>query len=382
MRLLCCCTAFLAAACNDSADRSTATGSGALTLLPLPVIARIVENDSFYVSGIAERGCQLILVGGGWGTIVRLNPDGLLDTIRGRVPGASSGTRLEPADSGRTLFWSSSPPSWGVVYPDLSVASMTVPVHPWGGAVSGPVFPFGGQYVMVPFGDPKVYRKSPRPWVSAPIAYILGTEGEEKATIGRIPDRGGEFLSWAAARVAAGVRGDTLVTLSLTDGSLAGWATEHASPVWSDELPKYFENPKPKEEVWRYPWVDVGGARVNLVGARQVEMAAIGDDGTIYAVRNYGIRWRSLKLPRYFKIQGKWEIISRGLEQYTSHGDLVKRYLLPEKELNWIRAGRNSKVFLGYSNEVIVAEFGRTPGDCPPLPEKTILDISDSPPAG
>lgn len=381
--LLCCAVScvFFTSACDGGSLRDAALADVAMPRSPLPVVARIIANDSFYVSGIAQTGCSLIVVGGEWGTIARIDPDGKLDTVLRRVPGAGPGTRLESGDGGRVLFWSNNPPSWGVLQPDLAVESMTVPVHAWGEAMSGPVFALHGQYVMVPFGDLRVRRAAPRPWVPAPLAYVLAMDGGEKSRIGRITDQGGEFLSWAAARVAVGVRGDTLVLLNLTDGSLMGWVAQHDSPAWTDTLPKYFENPKPREEVWRYPWVHLGGARVNLIGALQVEMAAIAEDGSILAVRNYGIRWRSLKLPRYFKIKGGWEVTSRGLERYTSHGDLVGHFVLPDGDLNWIRAGRNGRVFLGYSDEVIVAEFGGTPGDCPPLPERVVLDINDRPPA-
>lgn len=375
-------TLFLTIGCGGSDNpRVSAAPIWESSFLPLPVVSRIVTNDSFYVSGIAEVGCNIILAGGEWGTLLRVYPDGQVDSVRGRVPGARPRSRLEPFDSGRVLVWSNIPPAWGVVHPDLSVDPMTVLRHPWGGGVGGPVFPYRGGYLMVLFGDASVRRESPTPWIPAPQVYALGADGGKLDSIGYVQDRGGQFLSWAAARVASGITGDTLMLLNLADASLNAWAMPDHSTAWRSALPNYFQSLDFREETWEYPWVHVGGKRLNLVGALQAELAAIAQDGSIYALRNYEVKWRSVKLPRYFKIRGVWEVTARGLEHYTPRGELINRYSLPDgDDLDWIRPGRLGRVYLGFSDHVAIAQLLPDPGRCTALPARVTIDIHDSPP--
>ncbi len=362
---------------------SVAAMKGSLSappLQPMPIKALIALSDSFYASGAAAVGCSLVLVGSEWGTLVRLAPGPEVIQSVGGMPGHRQGVRLEAGGEDSTFYWSNTPPVWGVVRRDLTVRSLPGVMHPWGNIVSGAVFPKAGKVVMVPFSDVRVRHESPRPWVGAPLGYILTPEGMRYDSVSLVPDAGGAYLSWAKARSAAGVVGDTLVLLNLSNGELAGWTGPLSVPTWKTQLPRYYAAPRYQEETWSYPWIDIGGERVNLIAPLQVEMATVSPGGSVYAVRNYEVRWRAARVPGRFKIRGTWEPVLQGLEHYDTRGRVIGRYKLPDADVRWIRTGPDGHLFLGFRDRVVIAQIAGGDGECPTWPERIRVDVRDRPP--
>lgn len=347
---------------------------------PLNVVAHILVPDSFPVSGgVSNEKCEILLVGAVAGTIVRIREDGSVDHQVGRVPGGRATTRLELSDRGRIILWSNYPAFWGILNPDLTVDSLPLSPHPWGGFQAGPTAGLASGYVMAPLADNSSPRESPRPWRFAPLTYVLGPHGEKVDSIGTVEDRSGAYLSWFAARVVVGHHLDTLLVLNLSNGIVSAWGPPYHASAWSRPLPHYFDAPPPREVLRKYPWIQGGGGLRSLITLSQVETASIGEDGTIYAVRSYEAKWESAG-PRHGKTEGRWQIVARGLESYTSHGDLITRYELPQpSEVRWLRVGAHGRILLRQGKEVLIADpLGGATG-CPGLPDRIQLRSPNTP---
>lgn len=347
----------------------------------LNTVSRIVVPDSFIVTGAAGgSSCEIVLVGGEWGTLVRVRRDGSVDSLTGRLPGARSGGHLQSLGTRGIVVWSNAPPFWGRIGVDLSVSVLPVPMHAWGGRVVGPPVQIDNGYVMVPFGDLLMPRRAPRPWQGAPLGYDLALDGAKQDSVGWVDDRGGMYLSWYGARTVPGSVNDTLILLNLESAAFSAWRRPYSEPIWVRTLPRYFEPPVAREELFEYPWLQFGGVMRSFLAVSQVESAAIAEDGTMFAIRNYQARWERISRPR-LKTQGRWVVVSRGLEKYSHDGLLLERYALPSGiDVRWVGIGPHGRVFLRQGQHVLVIETAGDTERCPAMPRLIVVKHSDPPP--
>ena len=367
-------------ACNDSPVK---LGEVPPVVSALPVVSLIQVkeslNDQFTASGAMSLGrCDILLVSGEWGTLARIRGDGTVDQRTSRLPGAPMSTRLSRGREGEAIAWSDEPRFGARVRPDLSLESLSLPTDAWGGNNAGPIIGLGEGYLFAPFGGSSP-RQSPKPWRDAALALVLSAEGNEINAIGSVHDRGGSYLSWHSGRTMVGNRGDTVVLLNLSDGIVSGWLPPFSTPIWSAQLPRYLSAPAPREELWQYPWIHYGAELINLLALSQVSMATIGEDGTIYAIRNYTAEWDRMD-ERRLKTQGRWRIADKALEVYTHRGSLVERYALPSADIRWLSVGAHGRLFLRIADEVVVADFSGPPTRCPVLPARITIDVTDPAP--
>lgn len=366
-------------ACSSQVDF---VGRPAPRGVPLPEVARLTMPDSFTISGIADLGrCELLLLGGDWGTMARVDSQGHVSPRTVRAPGAPVDGHLQTGPHGRILLWTSSPATWGVVSRDLTVALFPRPAHPWGTTQGAPVTELPSSFVVSPFGDVRVTQASPSPWVAAPLAYVLDTSGALVDSIGAIKQREGRYLSGFAARTLTAAVGDTVVLLNVYSGDLTAWMKPYSHPVWHARLPQSIDTLTPREEVWQYPWIQKGAEFHNVMALSQVGAAAAGNDGTIYAVRNYQATF--LRVPqRRLKTQGKWVTVSSALELYTPRGKMLSRYDLPPGTNQWIAVGNGGRVFVRRSRELIIAETRASHTTCSAWPKVMAVAVADrEPPA-
>lgn len=357
------------------------------TLAPLQTITVIEGSDSFVPSGVAStRACDLVLVGAEWGSVTRVPADGSLDPKVARIPGARRVSRLEDGDESNLVVWSQSPPFLGRLNGnDMTIDSIGVPLHAWGDHWVGPVAALPtGHLAMTPMGVGPA-RRQPEPWVAAPLIQVLDSDGRVVQTVGEVENQGGHYLSWLAARAWIGNTGDTLLVLSFSTGKLSAYApvTDRSTPSthWSKQLPIYFQAPSPHEEIWRAPWIQIGGEMPHLIEVSHVADAAFGSDGKLYVIRNYMAEWRRAR-NRYVSTQGAWAVTEQGLEIYDAHGHFLGAYALPDMDVNWLRADRHGRLFFSVgSGSIIVAQDPTSPpSPCPALPPRVILTAADTPP--
>lgn len=355
--------------------------------LPLARTSVISVTDSFAPSGVVGTArCEVILVGGAWGTVVRVNTDGRTDARVGRVPGAPRFASLQGTDSSGVVVWSHEPESWGVLDIDsLTVRGLPVPLHPWGARWVGPAVPLPlGRFAMAPTGDAALPRRQPVRWVSTPLVQIVDSNGRELDTVGHVGDHGGYYLSWLSSRLAVGSVGDTLLVLTLSDAMLSAYAPSAAmgeSVLWKRQLPLYFRTRPPREEVRTIPWIQYGGDITKFVDVPHVASATFGPEGKLYAIRNYFAEWmptRSAVLPT----QGRWVVGEQGLEIYDAHGQLLGAYALPQAGVRWVSVDVRGRLFLRAATESlqVVEDPTFTGSRCKPMPEVVRIPHVDVPP--
>lgn len=318
------------------------------TLPSLEVESIIFGSDSFVVSGVAvSEDCGLILTGGQWGSAIRVHPDGSQVPAHG-LGGARRELRVTDGGPGVALVWARDPPFLGILNHDkLQVRQVTPPVHAWGMVTVGSAAALANGRIAVAafFEGAPVAR--PDPWIDGHLIAVSATGDSAWLDVGSIPRSEATYLSWLAARTAIGSSGDTLLALGLSDGILRGFVNRDLGFVEAFEvaLPRYFEAPVPREEVWVAEWISVGGAMPYLIEISQVAQADIAQGGRVVAVRPYMAEWRHYK-NRYVPTQGGWELTELGLEIYSSRGGLIGAFALPSERVNWIRADRYGRIFL------------------------------------
>lgn len=354
-------------------------------LAPLTVETTISNSATFWPSGaVGTEGCGILVVGQEWGSMMRINPDGSMDPRELRIPGNHRSSHLETRDGRRILVWSNNPPFLGIVTSVTAVLSLPVPTHPWGGKRVGPVsLPPSGRIAMAPLGGTSPHKR-PDPWIRAPAIQIFDSVGGIEA-IGEIQDVGGVYLPWLQSRMALGVIGDTVLSLSLSDGTLAAYAsldsTGGFTAVRVKKLRSYFRPPPVVEEVLNYPWIHFGGDQIKIVEARPIRAATFGPSGKIFMIRNYFAEWHPYR-DKVFETDGDWEVKARGLEIYDPEGMFLGAWALPESALtlNWLRVGVNGRILFGDGEAVIVVQdptSSSTP--CPPMPPRITAARADRP---
>jgi hypothetical protein len=182
-----------------------------------------------------------------------------------------------------------------------------------------------------------------------------------------------------------GATGDTVLSLSLSDGILSAYAvvksTGDLTLLTTKKLRSYFQPPPVIEEVWSYPWIHFGGDQIKIVEARPIRAATFGPLGRAFIIRNYSAEWRHYR-DRFFETDGDWEVQARGLEIYGPGGMFLGAWALPESALttNWLSVDVNGRILLGDGQAVIVVQdptFSAKP--CPLMPPYITAAGADGP---
>jgi len=116
----------------------------------LEVLAILKPKGSFVPSGVAGLpDCSILLAGRSWGTLAKIGPDGNPGEASGRIPGHRGFASLERGPDGSVLAWAAEPAFLARVNPDMTLDSIAVPLHPWGGRWIGPALPVSSSAVAV-----------------------------------------------------------------------------------------------------------------------------------------------------------------------------------------------------------------------------------------
>ena len=280
------------------------------TLAPLETLTVLHSAGSFTPSGIAgTTDCAIVLVGRSWGTLARIEPDGRPSERTGRVPGYREFASLETGPDGRVLVWASEPAFLARLNPDLTLDSVPVPHHPWGGRLMGPVVDLqDGGYAIAPLSDRRTWVPSPDPWIDAPLLQIVDADGFARGGVGSLLQEKGIYLTWLANRAVLGRQGQRILVLRLSSGTVMTYSAS-ADPSGLEapaefQLNTYSEAPLPTEEVRRYPWITEGGYPFLHQHLPHVETAAFGVN-RLYAIRNYDAEWVQFDQSTSFEMEGR-----------------------------------------------------------------------------
>jgi hypothetical protein len=362
-------------------------------LASLQLISTIRRTDeALAVSGIASSSnCDLLLVGARWGTLTRIRANGIEDVGNWQLPGAHSMARLESGSEDNIIVWSSEPGFLGFFSADdMDVVQFPIPEHHWGGRRVGPVVALSHtRVVMAPIGDSPPLRE-PQPWVTTPLLEVVDQQLGLVGVIDTVARQHGTYLSWRLSRVGLGRTADTIVALDLSSATLTVY--EPALPeaavqtLWAIQLPQYFVAPVPRAEIWTPDWIQVGGEVQVFLDVPHVAAVAFGNDGRVYAVRNYHAEWRRSRND-YTSSQGSWWVVRRGLEIYDLRGKLLGAYSLPGQDPawranGWLRVDRHGRIFLpDGAGSVLIFQNPTVERDkCPTLPPIIELTTKDTPP--
>lgn len=324
---------------------------------PLPVLAALTVPVALSVSGgMVDGGCHLWIADGRSGQILRWNADGWLSVPINHEDGPRLLTRLERGEGTSVIAWALAPVRWWVVDSLLATTSMPPLAHTWGELFAGPIRSNGrGRYIAMPFAELSTPHRAPASFSSAPLVYFLDSTGAKTDSVGLVTKAPGAYSSWWMSRVAVGGEADTLSILNLTSGELSTWLPGAGTPHKTWKLPKYFASPRPLEDVQSFPWIQIGGNLRGFAGISDIAMAEIGDDGTIYVVRNYAARWEAP--PRGLSpARGRWRPTHQGLEVYHPDGSLMNRFSLPfADQVRWFRAGAHGTLLFRGDDLLVVA---------------------------
>jgi hypothetical protein len=361
-----------AASCSP---RGGVLGTPANVADSLPIVSRVSIPAPYRVSdAVMLDDCSIVFVGGEWGNMVRIAPDGSV-LYRGRIPGARENSHLYRLPDGNMLAWSAEPSYLGRVDRHLRVSSYgDLPAHR---QVTGPVQQKAERFVFTTVGERSRAGMLVAP--DAPRVTLTDASFLSPTTVGQIPLDTNAALALVQGRTASTLRADTLELLDLYSGVLTAWLPPYATPVRTDTLPHYLESPTPRAETWTYPWLQYGPVVTNTIHVAQVGSAVFTDDGHIYAERVHEARWRKLVEP-YLKTQGRWNYTSRTLEEYTIHGDVIRRFAVPAMNIQWLSASPTGHLLMRVGQQVFIANMSGSAA-CDDLPRSMTLAPFDSAPS-
>lgn len=355
---------------------------------PLPAVTdtlraetTIWDNPDFSVSSaVMGQECEALLVGGEWGTLVRL---GSLaeESAKDRAPGFPKGARLRWNPDGQITMWSHYSDLLAVIAEEtLSAHVLTPSQHPWGRDWVGPVLALsGGRYAVAALGD-DVPRPQPDAWLDAPLVQVVDSAGRLVAEYGEIVQHSGRYLSWMHSRYSLGRVADTLLILHHANGMMVAIDASPGAPVMTvvrrHRLAQYFEAPPPEEEVRTIPWIQIGGDKSRIRYLWGIATAAFGPDGTVYAIRNYAARRRTARGD-----EGDWTVTRNGLEIYDRSGKFVGRYAVPGGRVDWLVVGPRGRILIRAGARIMVVQDPTFQGQrCPAWPERITLRTKDDNP--
>lgn len=205
---------------------------------------------------------------------------------------------------------------------------------------------------MAPIGGADRLR-SPRPWLDAPLVWILDRDGRLVQSLGTIPDLGGDYLSAAWSQVRLGRHEDKIAIAHLADATLEIRSTKdgtgpNGTGALIVELPKYFRAPEIWEDVWQPEWL-LNGAQARVYHVPHLAEASFTPDGRLFAIRNGAAKWNESDSPLVrgkFERPGGWEVTAQWLEVFGTAGVLLGAYALPEGLITRLVADGVGNLFL------------------------------------
>lgn len=298
-----------------------------------------INAEGFAASGLALIGdCKAWVVGASWGLVVEVDLPSGNSRVIGQLPGRVRRARLEPGPPGRLLVWSQSTPTLGWLDTRTTTFHpLPLPSHPWTPMTAGPSVPLGsGGIATAPIGGAELLR-SPRPWLHAPLMWILDRDGHPIQSLGAIPDLGGDYLSAAWSQVRLGSDENRLLVAHLAEAtleirSIENGTSQNGTVPSTVELPKYFRAPEIWEDVWEPEWL-LNGDQPRVYLVPQLAAARFAPDGRLFAIRNGAARWNRSDSPiarGQYARPGGWEVTAQWLEVFDTNGVLLGAYALPE----------------------------------------------------
>lgn len=314
--------AFLFAACTAP----SVSESPAPELVPLDVVVDVRSEGDFRVSGVAWVGpCTIWVVGERWGLLVEIDLSSGAERVLGHLPGRPAGGRLSAAPGGEVVWaGTTNPPAlFFVRIKSKAATAVVVPPHPWTNrALLGSIAALQRGVVVAPLGAE--LTMSPRPWVEAPIAWVVDQRGDVNRQFGLVRDAGGRYLSAATAAVAIGESDGRLGLLDLHEARLAWYSSDSiTTPDTVVQLPRYLHPPASWEDVWTVPWLDIGADQPRAYAVPQLVAASIGNDGSLWVVRNRRVSWDATdsRLGRsVYATPGTWRVGGQWLEAIDPDG--------------------------------------------------------------
>lgn len=354
----------------------------------LHVEASIVATDSFRPSAaFGGANCDIILIGGEWGTIVRFRSNSAMSVDTSRLPGVRRGASAGSSSSEGPVVWSNYPSALMLLdLEDLSVDSVAIPRHPWGAErwVGPAVRMPDGRVALAQLGG-MPGRVQPSPWIPAPLVRIVDQRSELVQDVGKMRHVPGRYLSWLMSRAAVGSFGDTLLVYTLSDAVLSVYVpksgTDSVSHIRTAQLPLYFQAPEPREEIWQPAWIQVGGEVPHLIHVPHTMTAVFGPDGRLYAVRVYDAEWLRARNP-YVRTQGRWRVARSALEVYDTRGALIGSLALPAEDIIRLHVDENGRIMM--ISRVGTVHIASSPfsnvGRCEPFSRELVIPVGDRAP--
>lgn len=342
----------------------------------LPILLTIHPSERFRPSDIARIDeCRLILVGGAWGNLIELDLVSGEERWLGQLAGAPTGTRLYQGASGVLLAKSGNPSRlFEVRTGEGRILERDLPLDPWTRMpVTGEVATVGGGRIAVATTNGRT-EESPRPWVRSPLVWLVNEDGTVAGTLGEIEDAGGRYLSSVMGRVSIGAMGDSLILVGRPFAATVDWYRlrgAFATFTRTTRLPAYFSAPPPWEDVWRTPWLDVGGAHVRTYSIPHFREMSFTSDGQLWAIRNGNVHWesRDSRLGReVFALSGNWRAGRQWLEAYDPTGTLLGAYKLDGSSVRSVVPDGWGAVTLLYGDGTVAvarSPHTSTPVGCP-----------------
>lgn len=311
-------------------------------LTQLPVIDTIPSNDSLPVSSVlGTRDCGMLVADGRLGRLIFGAPPKVIAT----VPGFWRFASLSLRDDTSAFVWSTTRPYLGIVnYARGTLDPLPIARDAWGELALGPITTGpDGAYAVEPRADPDVMRRAPDNPPPVSVVELRTRDGALISGVGPMANPGGRYLLGRASQGAIGRLGDTVLVALTSPGVLLRMIGQRVDTI---PLPRYFDPPKPSEEIRVVPWLQINGELTNIVEAPALGPAAFSPDGQLYVVRHYWYRWHRTT-GRLFRTRGAWETTVSGLEIYTARGRLLGAYAPPSTaRVRWLTADGVGRIFV------------------------------------
>jgi hypothetical protein len=244
-----------------------------------------------------------------------------------------------------------------------------------------------GLYVSPTSGVGDIPHVRPPEAQHTPLLSVIAATGETVSTIDSVSAAPGYYISWLKSQTAVGVVADTIVSVNVTDAVVslyrlgahgAAISPEHIRTV---QLPRYFQAPPPKERILPLPWITRGGLFRDFEYAPHLGDARVGPTGRLYVIRNYMFKWYDSR-SRLFGVRGSWVASERALEVYDLTGALLRAFVLPANDIEWVRVDPSGRLLFRTSESMLLVTNDPTSpeANCPDLPATITIAVPDSPP--
>lgn len=317
----------------------------------LSLLATVSVQPGLVISSVAGRpGCRL-LVGTDGGVLYTV--DGTYTPIGRKIAPRGALFLSGQPTGGHIAAWTDSPLWLGVIRDSpFEVDSIKVPGHPWGGRRAGPAIAQSDGVILAPLTHPGFAQRSPESTATVRLAYKVDRSGAIMHELGPVLQTAGpSYATWRNTRGALKLAGDTLLVVRFGDGIVSRYLGATTEAIQTIELPRYVIIRRPRTEVLRFPWIQVGDLPY-FMDAPQVVAASFSSSGHLYAIRPYDYTWSPRPNP-YVRDAGAWNLTSYGIEVYDEKGDRMAAFRAPEGARE-IVAGADGLLLVVAGGELLV----------------------------